>query len=185
MGLVAKYPYTNFAGINLDYYIKMVNAAAAEIEDIKTELEAIKNYVKDVEVISNSYLKVSFGNGTNRQFALPSGSSYVVTLHATENGTKMQDLEVGESDIYDSEPGVIDTFFGALISGIPTIIKYEEEAMGVWVPIYVTTLGLGINFIHFWTAENTLSSPYFVNKMFQLTFETVGGTEKFKVKRLS
>ncbi len=43
MGLVNKYPYTNFAGINLDYYIKMVN----EVAGIHMEVVDTTIYLKD------------------------------------------------------------------------------------------------------------------------------------------
>lgn len=135
MGLVDKYPYTNFAGINLDYYIKMVNAAAAEIEDIKTEIEAIKNYVKDVAVINSNAVKVTYGNNTSKTYAIPSGTNFVLdVIQPDEDTTLIDDLEVNASEEYDTNLTNYSVFADALYTGVPCILRaitYLDTVIGI------------------------------------------------------
>lgn len=183
VNIINSYPHTDFHELNLDYILSILHATEDHVTELNNEVSLL---VKDVEIISNSYLKVTFQNGAVKTYALPSGENYVVRLRDQENGTKMNELDVGDTALYDSEPGVLDTFFGAIIAGIPVRLVYETKSgLGQWIPIYVTSLDVGVNLVHFWTSEDTNDSPYFINKSFQLTYDTVGGVDYFQVKRLS
>ena len=147
MGIIDKYPYTNYAGINLDYYIKMVNAAAADIEDIKTELEAISKYVKNVEIINGAALKVTFGDNNVKTFALPSGNNFVLDIiQPDEDTTAVDDLEVDGYEEYNTNLTDYRVFADMLYAGVPSvarIVSYLGTYTGVttiqanWLPTII------------------------------------------------
>lgn len=124
MGIVDGYPYTNFAGINLDFYIKKVNAAAANNEVIKAELDVIKNFVKDVDIINGATLKVTFGNNNVKLFALPSGNNFVIDIiQPDEDTTAIDDLEVNGFEEYDTNLTDYRVFADMLFAGVPSIAR--------------------------------------------------------------
>lgn len=144
MGLVDKYPYTNFAGINLDYYIKMVNEVAADIENINTELDVISKYVKNVEIINSAALKITFGDNNVKTFALPSGNNFVIDIIQPDaETTAIDDLEVNGFEEYDTNLTDYRVFADMLFAGVPSvarIVSYLGTYTGItmiqanWLP---------------------------------------------------
>ena len=115
MGLIDKYPYTNYAGINLDYYIKQVN-------DIQAELPA---YIKDVSISGNTIIFTK-GNDNTISITIPTGSAVNVTCTRTFEDTWLfsDDLSVGDEVEYTTD--ITSAEFNALKDNIklgnPTFI---------------------------------------------------------------
>lgn len=83
MGLIDKYPYTNYAGLNLDYYIKQVN-------DIEDELPA---FIKDVSISGNTIIFTK-GNDNKIHITIPTGSAFNVSCTRT-----LEDLWLFSDDL--------------------------------------------------------------------------------------
>lgn len=110
MGLTDKYPYTNYAGITLDYYIQKVN----HVDDtINSVAEAMPGYVKDVTG-SENVITVTDGAGNSKQITISgipnnpvltfSANVYTSNVHAIHDidveGTLYLDGDISSDDIY-------------------------------------------------------------------------------------
>jgi hypothetical protein len=114
MGLTDKYPYTNYAGINLDYYIQAVNKLGSDIP----------GYIHDVR-LANNVLTFTRGNGENIDFGV-NGLQLTEVITPNDYTTSaisgLNLLDVGESDYFDCSIDT-ETITEALKAGAPVNIK--------------------------------------------------------------
>ena len=97
MGLIDKYPYTNYAGINLDYYIRKVNEVNDSISEVA---EAMPGYVKEVTG-SENVITITDGAGNSHQITVTGiPNNPVLTFSTNEYTSDIHDIH--DLDVYDS-----------------------------------------------------------------------------------
>ena len=122
--IINKYPYTDFHELNLDYILSQINANNDKVESLASDLDTVANtYVKKVEIVNGSVLKVYKGNGSVNTYALPSGNNFVFDVYNKEDSTSLFELEVDETSYYDTN-GDMTVFSDVLYSGIPFVMRY-------------------------------------------------------------
>lgn len=98
MGLTDKYPYTNYAGINLDYYIQQVNAVDKKID---TYNEDLNNCISNISLNGNTLQIVKYG-GDVSYITIPNGSNIIIDCNDLSSASDdMATANVG--DIFDLE----------------------------------------------------------------------------------
>ena len=171
-----KYPYTSFSEMNLDYILNRVNDFEKRLDIIESKIDDYKNYIKEVSIENNSYLKAVNGLGTVFSFAIPSGSNVVFQVSdVDEDTTPMNELSVSDYEIYSCSNA--NDLMDSIASGVNSRIVYNSGNL----LIYVSSLDWGVNCPHFWTSEyvdgDTLS-----NKEFKIENDT---STTLKITRLS
>ena len=123
--LVNKYPYTNFAGVNLDYILNMIHTYEDRLSDDEAVLNTLPSYVKDVTVLNNSALKVTFGSGVSKTFAIPGGTNFLLDISLNDpEDDSIYNMELNTTVKYDcnniTDYRVISDMF---FSGVPTVMR--------------------------------------------------------------
>ena len=148
--IINKYPYTDFHELNLDYILSQINANNDKVESLASDLDTVANtYVKKVEIVNGSVLKVYKGNGSVNTYALPSGNNFVVDLYDVDEETvSINDLEVSASETYNTNLTDYSIFADSIYAGIPSLMRYipggpDSIIVGVaniqanWAPTFI------------------------------------------------
>lgn len=128
MGLIDKYPYTNFAGINLDYYIQHVNHVGDDVKELQDQVDTLPDYVKNISVVNNAALKVVKGSGYTDVLAIPTGSHFVLEIIKDDpDDADIKDMNVADQVKYDCNVTDYNIISEMYFSGIPTVIRLMKD----------------------------------------------------------
>lgn len=134
-----KYPNTNYSGIMLDYYIKKLNEVIGEVNELTDEVDKLPGYVKNIEIINNAYLKVTFGNGNIINYALPSGNHFLVDLYDIDTETvSIFNLNVGDEETYNTSLTDYRAYADSLYAGVPVTMRYIPGGSGTLIAMVNT-----------------------------------------------
>lgn len=153
--ITQKYPNTNYSGIMLDYYINKLNEVIRKVNELDDEVDKLPGYVKNAEIVNNSYLKVTFGNGNVINYALPSGNHTCIDLYNQDAETvNIYELAVNDIEHYDSNITNNRIFYDPLYAGIPTIIRYLPNGAGTGSALVVNIVASPNPSFTIWDEEN-------------------------------
>ena len=167
MGLIDKYPYTNYAGINLDYYIKQVNAVEDKIEDVT---DALPGYVKDVSG-SNNVITVTDGAGNTKQITI-SGipNNPVLTFSVNEYTSdihSIRDINIDSALYLDGDISSDDVYAAIKNGALVMAILKDGNNLIIAQPLKWSEDGL----IYMELLCRTATSPSSVWELFQFTVQ--------------
>lgn len=121
------YPYTNFSELNLDYILKKVHAHSVSIAELEKS-------VKKVSIVNNSILKVDYYDDHSDVYALPSGNHFLVDLYdENEETISIFDLNVGDSETYNTSLTDYTGYADSLYGGIPVTMRYIPGGAGTLI----------------------------------------------------
>ena len=166
MGLIDKYPYTNYAGINLDFYIQKVN----HVDDtISSVAEAMPGYVKDVTG-SENVITITDGAGNSKHITI-SGipNNPVLTFSAnvyTSNVHAIHDMDVDDTLYLDGDISNNDVY-AAIKNGalVMALLKDNRDNLIISQPLKWSEDGL----IYMDLLCRTADNPDDVWEVFQFT----------------
>lgn len=154
--IINKYPYTDFHELNLDYILSQINANNDKVESLASDLDTVSNtYVKKVEIVNGSVLKVYKGNGSVNTYALPSGNHTCIDLFNQDSETvNIYELAVNDIEHYDSNITNNRIFYEPLYAGVPTIIRYLPNGAGTGSALVVNIVASPNPSFTIWDEEN-------------------------------
>lgn len=167
MGLTDKYPYTNYAGINLDYYIKQVNSIENTINGVA---EAMPGYVKEVTG-SENVITITDGAGNSKQITITGiPNNPVLTFSANEytsNVHVIHDLDVDDSLYLDGDISSDDIYAAIKNGALVMAILKDGNNLIIAQPLKWSEDGL----IYMELLCRTATSPDDVWEVFQFTVQ--------------
>lgn len=183
MGLIEKYPYTNFSEVNLDYILKKTNDV---IDLVNTFDETLQGSVKEIRADRN-IIRVTKNDGTSYAITVTASDSFCVSLEDnTYSEGSVQTLDVGDY-FYCKADTAIGDIWAALRSGLSVRVRYKlGTSSALWsVPL---TLDYGGARAYFGLNEGTLPVDPDVANSFKrkyFMFEYDSDRDCVKIRRLS
>lgn len=168
MGLTDKYPYTNYAGINLDYYIQQVNSVEDTINGVAA---AMPGYVKEVTG-SENVITITDGAGNSKQITITGiPNNPVLTFSVNEYTSdihSIRDINVGSALYLDGDISSTD-IYAAIKNGalVMALLKDSRDNLIISQPLKWSEDGL----IYMELLCRTATSPDDVWEVFQFTVQ--------------
>lgn len=181
--ILNNYPYTNFHELNLDYLLRSSNDHERRIKSLEAEAERLNTFVKNVEIVASSYLKVTFGNDIVKTYALPTGTNFTFTVQEEEGETSLLNLEVDEEQTYTVDCTRAQ-FNEALNSGLAVVMRYFVYNI-LNFPLTTITINKvgGYGDFSFYD-HSDIDHSNWQWKSFQIGFNNVDDVDIFYIKRI-
>ena len=183
MGLIDKYPYTNYAGINLDYYIQKLNEV---IDGLNSFEPILQGSVKDIRADQN-IIRITKNDDTSYAITVTASNSFCVSLEDNSYSEgSVQELDIGEYFYCKADTAVGD-IWAALRAGLSVRVRYKLGTnSALWsVPL---TLDYGGSRGYFGLNEGTLPIEPEVENSFKRKYFMFGyDTDKncIEIRRLA
>lgn len=174
MGLIEKYPYTNFAGINLDYYIKKLNEVIDVLNSFDVRVDEVESdmlgYIKDITGAEN-VITIKDGAGNTKQITI-SGipNNPVLTFSENEytsNVHAIHDLDVDDTLYLDGDISADDIYAAIKNGALVMAILKDGNNLIIAQPLKWSEDGL----IYMELLCKTATTPSDVWELFQFTVQ--------------